>query len=323
MPGKWVVRWPPPFLIVPKICLILPTHYLLRMIEIEPLTRRLLRAVAPWIDARPGPVGSETPVPRLTVWASTVDTAPSSAVFEPMFYAVVRGAKVLHMGANRFELSAGSCAASSFGLPYSHQLSGATPEAPYVGISLHLDVDRLSRVMLDMPAQDDRWTCAVAAGDLGGSLGDAFARLVCLTGTPDDIGVLAPQYEAELYYRLLQSPMGATLRQIVQRDDRVRQIKGAADWLGANHHKPVIVSDLASAAGMSPTAFHRHFKAVTGYSPLAFQRQVRLLEARKLLASGSASVARVAYEVGYQSPSQFSREYKSRFGASPVADLRR
>ena len=240
-----------------------------------------------------------------------------------MFYVVARGTKVLTMGANRFEMAAGTCATSSFGLPYSHQLTDATPERPYVGISLHLDIDKLTRVVLDMPGSEERWTCAVAAGEMNGAIGEAFTRLVGLLNTPDDIAMLAQYYESELYYRLLQSPMGDTLRQIVQRDDRVRQIKAAADWLGTNNREPVIIADLAASAGMSATSFYRHFKAVTGYSPLAFQRQMRLIEARKLLSAGGVNVARVAYEVGYQSPSQFSREYKRMFGSPPVTDLQR
>jgi len=284
---------------------------------------RLLDDVAPYIARLPGPVGRSTPIPRLTVWSSTSLTPATSAIFEPMFYAVVRGAKTLIMGANRFEMAAGACAASSFGLPYSHQLTDAAPDRPYVGISLHLDIDRLARIMLDMPRREDRWACAVAADDLNGAVGEAFARLVGLLKSPGDINMLAPHYESELYYRVLQSPMGDTLRQIGERNDRVRQIKAAADWLGAHNSKPVVIADLAAMSGMSVTSFHRHFKAVTGYSPLAFQRHMRLLEARKLLAAGGANVARVAYEVGYQSPSQFSREYKSQFGSPPVADLRR
>lgn len=292
------------------------------MADPELTSRRLLDDVAAFVAAGPGLVGRPTPIPRLTVWSSTSATPPTSAVFEPMFYAVLRGIKVLTMGANRFELVAGACAASSFGLPYTHQLTRATRSAPYVGVSLHLDSDLLARVVLGMPRRDDRWTCAVAAGELSGAIGDAFARLVGLSNTPADVAMLAPHYEAELYYRLLQSSMGDTLRQIGQRDDRARQIKAAADWLGAHHDEPIAIADLAARAGMSITSFHRHFKAVTGYSPLAFQRHMRLLEARKLLAAGRTTVARVAYEVGYQSPSQFSREYKTMFGASPVTALR-
>jgi len=289
----------------------------------ESAARRLLDDVALYTASQPGLAGRSTPIPRLAVWSSTTVTPAMSAVFEPMFYAVLRGTKVLTMGANRFELVAGTCAASSFGLPYSHQLTGATPDHPYVGVSLHLDIDLLARVMLDMPKREDRWTCAVAAGDLDGLVGETFVRLVGLLNTPEDVGMLARQYESELYYRLLQSPMGDTLRQIGQRNDRLRQIKAAADWLGFNNREPVVIPDLAASAGMSVTSFHRHFKAVTGYSPLAFQRHMRLMEARKLLVAGSANIAGVAYEVGYQSPSQFSREYKSMFGSSPTADLQR
>lgn len=286
-------------------------------------TTHLLNNVAPLIPEQGGTVGVPTPVPRLTLWTSTRGTSPTAAVFEPMFYAVLRGTKVLIMGANRFELTAGACAVSSFGLPYSHQLTGAKPNLPYVGVSLHLDADILTRVMLDMPKREDRWTCAVAAGDLEGSVGDAFARLVGLLNEPDDIGALAPHYEFELYYRLLQSSMGDTLRQVSQRNDRFRQLKAAADWLASNHSEPVNIPELAAFSHMSVTSFHRHFKEVTGFSPLAFQRHIRLLEARKLLASGSTNVSRVAYEVGYKSQSQFSREYKSMFGSAPVVDLRR
>lgn len=284
---------------------------------------RILADITPFVAQDPEKVGQSTPVPRLTVWSSAKDTQPTAAVFEPMFYAVLRGTKVLIMGANRFDLEAGACATSSFGLPYTHQLTKPSADLPYIGISLHLDTDLLSRVMLDMPTIDHRWTCAVAAADLTGPLGDAFARLVGLISTPGDVGMLAPHYEAELYYRLLQSPMGDTLRQVSERNERFRRLKAAADWLASNYSKPVIIPDLAASAGMSATSFHRHFKAVTGHSPLVFQRKVRLMEAKKLLGAGSTNVSQVAYEVGYLSPAQFSREYKSMFGISPRSALER
>ncbi|SCW60366.1 AraC-type DNA-binding protein [Rhizobium mongolense subsp. loessense] len=293
------------------------------MLDLVKPTTLLLNDVAPFIQKQGGTVGLPTPIPRLTLWTSTMATSPTPAVFEPMFYAVLRGTKVLIMGANRFELTAGASAVSSFGLPYSHQLTGAKPNLPYVGISLHLDAGILSRAMLDIPKREDRWTCAVAAGGLEGPVGEAFARLVGLLNAPEDIGALAPHYEFELYYRLLQSSMGDTLRQVSQRNGRFQQLKSAADWLASNHSEPINIPDLATSSHMSVTSFHRHFKEVTGFSPLAFQRHIRLLEARKLLAGGSTNVSRVAYEVGYKSPSQFSREYKNMFGSAPVADLQR
>lgn len=308
------------FLIVPESCLIIPILLMVGMADFLLTVDTLLKAARPFVTKQPGTFGSGTPLPRLTVWSSTRPTPPTPAMFEPVFYAVLAGTKVLTIGGNRFELTSGDCAASSFGLPYIAELAVATPTSPYIAISLSLDVELLSNAMLDIPKGEDRWTCSAAGSRLEGSLGDAFARLVGLLAAPDDIAVFGRHYEIELYYRLLQSSMGSALRQLGQRDDRRRRIKTAADWLCTNQNKSIVVSELASAVGMSLTSFHRHFKAVTGYSPQAFQRQMRLLEARRLLVAGGSSVSNVAFSVGYVSPSQFSREYKSMFGISPVKD---
>ena len=289
----------------------------------EPLqiVDRLLAEATPFVTRLPGANAVKTPAPRLTVWSSTRGTPPTPAMFSPMFYAVLQGTKVLRLGEKHFSLSAGGCAASSFGLPFTAQLENATPAAPYIALCLDLDVDLLVEVMLDMPRVEDRWVCSAAGGRLDGAIGEAFVRLVGLLSAPGDRAMLGWHYERELYYRLLQSPMGDTLRQLGQRDNRLRQIKTAADWLTTNPDKAVVISDLAASVGMSQTSFHRHFKAVTGFSPLAFQRQMRLLEARRLLLAGGVGVSRIAYAVGYISPSQFSREYKTLFGEPPVASL--
>ncbi|WP_448780693.1 AraC family transcriptional regulator N-terminal domain-containing protein [Agrobacterium sp. CG674] len=269
----------------------------------------------------PGPIAVATALPRLRIWSSTRSTSPTPALFQPMFYAVLQGTKVLRLGENRFELKPGECASTSFGLPFVGHFSNATVGAPYVAVSLDLDVDLLVDVIMNMERAEDRWVCSAAGGNISGSVGEALLRLVALTNAPDDVAMLGRQHERELYYRLLQSPMGDTLRQLGQRDNRSRRIKIAADWLCANADKPFVVAELAEAAGMSLTSFHRHFKAVTGHSPLVFQRQMRLLEARQLLSTGGISVSSVAFSVGYVSPSQFSREYKSMFGTPPVSDL--
>jgi AraC-like DNA-binding protein len=242
---------------------------------------------------------------------------------QPMFYAILQGTTVLTIGGNRFALSAAECAATSFGLPFIGQLENATPQSPYIAIRLDLDIDLLTNVMFDMPNAEDRWVCSAARGTLDGSVGDAFARLVRLLAAPEDRAVLGRHCEIELYYRLLQSPMGDTLRQLGRHHDRSRQIKTAADRLCANADKPVAIPQVAASVGMSVTSFHRHFKTITGYSPLAFQRQVRLLAARRRLSAGGISISQVAYAAGYASPSQFSREYKYLFGVAPSADLAR
>lgn len=285
------------------------------------IASRVLEEVAPFVSLQPGVSGAVTPIPRLKVWSSTRSTKPTPAMFEPIFYVVLRGTKVLTIAEHRVELKAGQCAAASFGMPYVSQLIGGTEALPYVAVSLALDTDLLIRVMLDMPKFDERWVCSAATSDLDGAVGEAFSRLIGLLASPGDITILAPHHEAELYYRLLQSSMGDTLRQIGQAKGRLRQIKKAADWLCLHQDQAFVVSDLADMAGMSLTSFHRHFKAVTGYSPLAFQRHLRLLEARRLLVSGNSNVSGAAFAVGYLSTSQFSREYKRMFGIAPLADL--
>lgn len=293
------------------------------MTEATHLTQRALAAASSFVVQQPDVVGLATPIPRLKIWSSTKPTQPTPAMFEPMFYVVLRGTKVLTIGENRFELRAGDCAAASFGMPYVSQLVGATSAAPYVAVSLAIDTALLIQIMLDMPKVEERWVCSAAGSSLGGEVGDAFCRLIELLSKPDEIKVLGHHYEAELYHRLLQSSMGDTLRQIGNRNGRLRQIQKAADWLCANRQKSFAVSDLANLSGMSLTSFYRHFKAVTGYSPIAFQRHLRLLEARRLLIAGGTSVSSAAYAVGYLSTSQFSREYRRMFGFPPFKDLPR
>lgn len=293
------------------------------MIEQPSVVARLLDLANAYVTRQPGTYALDTPLPRLTIWSSTRPTLPTPSMFEPMFYAVLQRKRALTIGGSRFELLPGTCAATSFGLPFIGQLTNATSASPYVSIRLDLDVDLLTDVMLDMPKTEDRWVCSAAGGSLEGALADACIRFVGLLEAPDDRMVLGRNYEAELYYRLLQSTMGNTLRQLGRRDSRSRRIKVAADWLSTNMDKPIVISDLAASVGMSLTSFHRHFKAVTGYSPLAFQRQIRLLEARRLLIAGGISVSQVAYSIGYASPAQFSREYKGLFGTPPATDLAR
>ncbi len=152
---------------------------------------------------------------------------------------------------------------------------------------------------------------------------EALDRLVRLLASPADIPVLTQQIERELYYRLLQGPMGCTLRQIVQKNTRFDQIRTAVTWICSNAHQPMSVQRLAASVGMSVTSFHRHFKAVTAYSPLAYQRHIRLLDAQRLIASGATNVTRAAFATGYASSSQFSREYKRMFGVPPIRNAYR
>lgn len=268
--------------------------------------------------------GLETPtaVPRMTIWRSDAPTGPTAAMYAAKFYVLLQGRKRKTIGGRTFDFTAGDYSVSSVPLPFTGQVIAASPDAPYVGLSFGLHPGVLAGLLLDVSGPGERDVPAVAFTRATADVLEPLDRLLRLLTKPGDIPVLAPQYERELYYRILQGPMGDTLRQIVGRATRFDQIRTAVEWICDNADRPMRVGDLAASVGMSATSFHRHFKGVTGHSPLAYQRQLRLLDARRLLASGAINVTRAAFEKGYASCSQFSREYKRMFGIPPIRDVR-
>lgn len=186
----------------------------------------------------------------------------------------------------------------------------ASASEPYLGVEMRLDASIVASLLPEVPEPGMRNAPAIAVAQAAEDIMEPLDRLLRLLTRPADIPVLAHQYERELYYRLLQGPMGGTLRQIVQHTAHFRQVRAAAEWICSNADKPLHVGDLAKGAGMSVASFHRHFKALTAHSPLAYQRHIRLLEARRLLALGATNVTSAAFTTGYASSSQFSREYK-------------
>ena len=159
--------------------------------------------------------------------------------------------------------------------------------------------------------------------DVTSELLDAAARLVRLLETPGDITMLAPLVEREILYRLMKGEQAARFRAIAQGDGRLAQVNRAIGWLKHNFRRPLRIESLAAEARMSPSALHQHFKAVTAMSPLQYQKQLRLQEARRLMLGGEVDAASAGHSVGYDSPSQFSREYRRLFGAPPVQDTGR
>jgi len=208
---------------------------------------------------------------------------------------------------------------ASIGLPFVSEVVEASPTQPYLSVELTLDAGIVASLLFDMREQNPtEWQAgAISLAQVDEGLVEPLGRLMNLLNAPFEIPVLAAQFERELYYRLLSGPLGGRLRQIGANNSRFAQIKMAAEWIGENANTPMSVEWLASHVGMSVTSFHRHFKAVTASSPLAYQRQLRLLEARRQLASGDANVTETAYTSGYISASQFSREYKKAFGVPP------
>jgi len=258
-----------------------------------------------------------TALPRVTLWTSQMPTQPRPAMFDPKFYILLQGRKRLTIGGGELDFGVGHCAVSSVSLPFASQVIEAAPDKPYFGLELRPDPAVVAGLLVEMGEKDTVEPKSFAATAAADNIIDAVDRLVRLLADTTDIPMLAGQAERELYYYVLKSPMGGTLRQIVRNNARFSQIRTAIDWIRENARTSMRIEELASSVGMSLTSFHRHFRAITAYSPLAYQRHIRLIEAQRLIASGSASITAAAFASGYANSSQFCREYKQMFGMPP------
>jgi AraC-like DNA-binding protein len=264
------------------------------------------------------------PVPRLQVHVGACTTRPLPAMYEPMLCFVLQGAKRVSFGDRTIEYRGASFLIASVDLPATGQVVQASADEPYIAMALALDPASVAAILLDMPARDGGQPArGLEISPLTADVVDPLLRLCRLLEAPDDIAVMAPMLEREILYRILLGPQGAMLRQIARSDSRLSQIRRAVDWIRRNFAEPLRVDALADMAGMSASSFHRHFKAVTAMSPLQYQKQIRLQEARRRLLGTPGEAARVAFSVGYESPSQFSREYARQFGLPPIRDAAR
>jgi transcriptional regulator GlxA family with amidase domain len=200
----------------------------------------------------------------------------------------------------------------------------ATEHAPYLAVSLLLDPAAIAGLVIDIPAAHlGTANAGFGIGALTPDLWEPLRRLLRLLDTPADIRVLAPLAERELLYRLIQGPHGPLLRQLTVAGSRLSQVRRAIEWIRADVARSLRIDSLAAHVGMSPSSFHRHFKAVTGLSPIQYQKQVRLQDARQRLLAEPGDVTSVALAVGYESTSQFTREYARQFGLPPGKDAAR
>jgi len=260
-----------------------------------------------------------TAVPRLHVHVGHGPTPPVSGLFEPKVCLVLQGAKQIMIGEQVLRYDPATFFIASVELPVSGCIVEATPERPYVGLSLDLDRDMLAALIAEVPGRAEAETQAFAVSAVTPALLDPWCRLLGLLETPDDIAVLAPLVEREILYRLLCGPQGGLLRQAAREDSRLAQVRRAIGWIRDHYDRPLRVEALCEIAGMSHASFHRHFRAATAMSPLQYQKSLRLQQARRLLVA-STEASRAAYAVGYESASQFSREYTRMFGMPPARD---
>ena len=246
-------------------------------------------------------------------------------VLEPTFAVVAQGAKRAVLGDQVFEYGAGQYLVVSVDLPIAGHVFQASRELPYLAAALTLKPATIATLLLETAASDRPATEPAGFGvsDAPPELLESVVRMLRLLDRPRDAAVLGPMLEREILWWLLNGEQGAMVRQIGLADSRLSQVSRAIRWIRVHHAKPFRIEELAEMAAMSASSFHRHFRAVTTMSPLQYQKLIRLQEARSRLLAESEDVAAVGFSVGYDSPSQFSREYSRLFGAPPGRDVAR
>jgi len=282
----------------------------------------LATRIAQWTE---GKNALETPIRGLTLHRWEAPTEPTSYMLAPSICLIGQGRKRLFLGEDHYIYDAHRFLITSVDLPVVAQIIEASRERPYLGLTMELDLRAIAQLMLDnhVPAtRSPKIRLGIAVGELSVPLLDAFNRLLDLLEHPEDIPALAPLVQQEIFYRLLMGEQGSRLRQITSTGNHGYQIARAIDWLKENFDKAVKVEDLAGKVGLSVSAFHNHFRSMTAMSPLQFQKKMRLNEARRLMLAEHLDASSAAFEVGYESPSQFSREYSRLFGAPPMRDIK-
>jgi AraC-like DNA-binding protein len=265
-----------------------------------------------------------TAIEGVTVLRWDHEKHPSHLIMKPALCVVVQGAKWTTFGDRRYDYRAGQALVVSVEMPAFSRVVKASPAEPYLGIVIEFDLAIMRDVMacLDTPpTPEDHLGRGVFVTDFDGPLADCVLRMVRLLDTPHAIPILAPMIMREICYWLLTGPHGNEVARVVLANSHVQRVVTAIHALRDQFNETVRIEDLAAVAQMSPSAFHRQFKALTSMTPLQYQKQLRLLEARQLMVAGIANAEAAAYQVGYESASQFSREYSRMFGAPPRRDI--
>jgi AraC-like DNA-binding protein len=261
-------------------------------------------------------------VDGLALFRQTLPTTFDAVVYEPLICLILQGEKEIHIGDQRAVVGAGQALVVSHATPVVSRVTRASCDAPYLSLIATLDLTELRSLYAELgPAPEDIAASAVAVADVDRATLDVLGRYVALADDPDDARVMLPLVRRELHYRLLRSDSGAMLRRLLRRDSHASNITRAIQLLRDDFRHRLDMADVAQAVGMSPSSFYKHFRAITSTTPLQFQKDLRLTEARRLLLGGDHTVSTAAFAVGYESPSQFSREYSRKFGGPPRVDL--
>ncbi len=259
------------------------------------------------------------PLPGTVLLRHHSPTSFEASLYEPVLCLILQGRKQVALGEQTLSFGPGECLLVSHDLPVRSRIT----RAPYLALVVEVDVGTVRKLYDEVAesALDGAHGRAAETHRADDGLLDALCRYLALADSPADAKVLGPLISKEIHYRLLMAPFGAMLRSLLRHDSNASAIARAIGHIRADIRSPVVIPELARLVGMSASAFHKHFKTITSTTPLQYQKELRLLEARILLKAGSASVTRIAYEVGYESSSQFSREYSRKFGVPPKQDM--
>jgi len=268
----------------------------------------------------------DTAIPGLTLHRWETPTEPTSYTLAPSICLIGQGRKRVLLGEGSYIYDAHHFLITAVDLPVITQIIEASGDEPYLGLTLELDLRAIAQLMLDsnVPSlRGRRDQPGIAVSRVSWPLLEAFQRLIDLLEEPADIPVLAPLVKREISYRLLTGEQGPRVRHMTSTENHGYQIARAIDWLKVNFDQPIRIENLAEQAGMSVSSFHHHFRSITAMSPLQFQKRLRLNQARQLMLTDRLDAATAAFQVGYESPSQFSREYSRLFGAPPMRDMKK
>ncbi len=312
---------------LPDSCTILP------IAAVIPPPRDSLGCVATLADLREsitrhaGEGRTPTALPAISVICSPTITEPLGDVIEPTLSVIAQGVKETELNGRTFTYGPGQFLVVSVELPVIGHITHATVKEPFLAVVLELRPERIAALLLETapaatarPGATHATPAGIAVSDASPALIDAIGRLLALLDAPDDAAALATGVEREVLWRLLTGPQGTTVRQIGLADSRLAHLARAIRWIRGHYNETLRVEELAALATMSVSSFHRHFRAVTSMTPIQFQKQIRLREARARLLAEPGDVIGVGFAVGYDSPSQFSREYRRMFGAPPSHD---
>ncbi|MET3248832.1 AraC-like DNA-binding protein [Burkholderia sp. OAS925] len=282
----------------------------------------LARVIGKWAMEPAGDCA--TPIPNLTFFRREAPAQPSPCIIEPSIVLVVQGVKQMLVGGEAYPYDASRFLIASLDLPATSEVVAASPERPCLGLTLMLDLRVLAELIAQcgLPLSRPRAASkSVGISSVTPAILNPLGRLLDLLDEPDAIPVLSPLLQREIHYRLLMSDQSALLRQIASVDAQGHRVAKAIAWLKANYAVPLRIEELAARVRMSTPTFHHHFRQLTSMSPLQYQKWLRLNEAKRLMLNEHLDAASAAFQVGYESPSQFNREYSRLYGAPPKRDI--